>query len=452
MNAPSMRPAIRPPASMSSAALHDLMLDILHEYDVKGLRADMLLRRYVHRHRHRLGGSERAKISRSVFNIIRWRRRLDYVASRILKTRMDGIEPRLRNVYRFVVFLIVHRGESVEYTCSLSDHMLSGLPDLRTEMRKFIGNLAASHEQLPMPNESKNAVQALSIIHSHPEWLVERLVGGFGREAAVRMMEFNNREPAVHVRVNTLKANRDEVQSDLENLGLHVESLPHAPLGLLVHGPVAAFNTPAFLAGAFEMQDEASQVFSEWCAPAPHHRVLDACCGSGGKTLYMSALMKNTGRIVAHDPNRSALAELRKRAARAGAQNIDIHPTQDFDRERDFDLVLIDAPCSGIGTLQRNPDIKWTLTPSDVDNLMAEQQQILHKFSGLVRQGGTLIYSTCTLLPEENEDQIERFLTSHRDFSMVHAASPFLDEKGYFQIRPDLHGMSGFFACKLKRT
>lgn len=436
----------------STSQVFRVIRDILMDFELTAGRADLLLRRHLQKHHKSLGGPERAKISKTIFNVIRWRSRLDYMISRLLKRNAESLEPSSRILYRLAVFNIVFLQRTVDLTCNISDSLCGGSEDLKRSLRTFIKILHANHQSIPFPNPGKNRVHAWSIIHAHPAWLVEKWISVYGEADTERLLMFDNNEPQLHIRVNALKATAADVESALHGEGLECRPLPHTVCGYVVSGPVAAMGTTAFREGAFEVQDVSSQLFVEWCRPAPGSQVLDACAGGGGKSLYMAALMNNTGRIVAHDRNPSALAELKKRAARAGAFNIEIRTTPGTIPGKNFDIVLVDAPCSGLGTLQRNPDIKWNLGPSDISNLVSEQLRILSDFAAWVKPGGRLVYATCTLLPEENENVVQKFLSSFAEFNMIRTTAPFVDDDGFFRILPHRHGMSGFFACSLQRT
>lgn len=435
----------------STSQVFRVIRDVLMEFELTKGRADLLLRRHLQKHHRTLGGPERAKISKTIFNVIRWRSRLDYLISRLLKRDAGSLEPSSRILYRLAVFNIVFLQRTVDLTCNISDSLCTGSDDLKRSLRTFIKTLHVNHQNIPFPNSGKNRVHAWSIIHAHPSWLIERWISIYGEADTERLLMFDNNEPQLHIRVNALKATAAEVVSALHGEGLECRPLPGASYGFVVSGPVAAMSTTAFREGAFEVQDVSSQLFVEWCRPASGCQVLDACAGGGGKSLFMAALMNNTGRIIAHDRNPSALAELKKRAARAGAFNIEIRTTVAAMPGKSFDIVLVDAPCSGLGTLQRNPDIKWNLEPSDVANLESEQLRILSDYAAFVKPGGRLVYATCTLLPEENENVVQKFLSSFTEFNVIRTKAPFVDDDGFFRLVPHQHGMSGFFACSFQR-
>jgi 16S rRNA (cytosine967-C5)-methyltransferase len=245
----------------------------------------------------------------------------------------------------------------------------------------------------------------------------------------------------------------------IEREGFQAVSCKHSEYGLNVTGRGEIFATEGFKSGAFDIQDESSQLFAAWCDPQPNHILIDACAGSGGKSLYFSAAMRNKGKIIASDPNQRSLEKLSRRAARAGSGNIEIVDLRNSELavhwKEKTDKVVIDAPCSGLGTLARNPDIKWRFDPETFSALAAEQLSILSYFSQFVKAGGELVYGTCTLNPDENEHVIRHFLSTDSRFEMrrdyPEKFKAFIDDKGFFYIQPFRHGLSGFFGCKLIR-
>jgi 16S rRNA (cytosine967-C5)-methyltransferase len=296
-----------------------------------------------------------------------------------------------------------------------------------------------------------------------PDWLWERLGGAYGderREALARALLV----PApFDLRVNVLKTTRDEALTALTAEGLSVAPTPYAPHGLRVHGRPLLAKHPWLADGRLEVQDEGSQLIAHLVAPKRNDLVVDFCAGAGGKTLALGALMRSQGRLYAFDVIDKRLANMKPRLARSGLSNV--HPEL-IAHERDTrikrlsakaDRVLVDAPCTGFGTLRRNPDLKWRHTEAALDELAAKQTSILDAAATLVKPGGRLVYATCSLLPEENDTIIGRFLERHADFREGDAAAELararipLDTGTRLKVAPDTHGCDGFFAVVLER-
>ncbi len=296
-----------------------------------------------------------------------------------------------------------------------------------------------------------------------PDWLWARLGAAYGndeRAALARALFF----PApLDLRVNPLKTTRDAARAALAQGGIAAEPTPYSPLGLRVAGRPSLSRHPLLVDGSLEVQDEGSQLIGWLVAPRRNDMVVDFCAGAGGKTLHLGALMRSHGRLYAFDVVDKRLAHLKPRLARSGLSNV--HP-QLIAHERDprvkrlagkIDRVLVDAPCTGFGTLRRNPDLKWRQAESAIGELAAKQTAILAAAAALVKPGGRLVYATCSILPEENEAVVEAFLAAHPQFSAGDAATALahagiaLDTGPTLKLLPHRHGCDGFFAALLER-
>jgi 16S rRNA (cytosine967-C5)-methyltransferase len=232
-----------------------------------------------------------------------------------------------------------------------------------------------------------------------------------------------NQEAAVVLRTNTIKVSREQLERTLRDNGVATRPLTDRADALMLLERQNIIRQQAFKDGLFEVQDAASQDVAAFLQVSPGMRVIDACAGAGGKTLHVAALMKNSGRIVALDVDPLKLQELQKRARRAGVSNLEtraIESSKTVKRlSQSADRLLLDVPCSGLGVLRRNPDAKWKLSPELISEVIARQQHILNDYSGMLKPAGMLLYSTCSILPDENYKQIQHFLASHENFSLV---------------------------------
>jgi 16S rRNA (cytosine967-C5)-methyltransferase len=294
------------------------------------------------------------------------------------------------------------------------------------------------------------------VLGEYPLWLEPELVRGFGDDLPRAMAALIPRAPA-DLRVNTLKAGRDDVITMLQADGIAAAPTPFAPQGVRIADEAPRLSRSAlFESGAFEFQDEAAQIASVLCDAKPDMRVLDLAAGAGGKSLALAAAMENRGEIVACDVRGEALFELEKRAARAGAAIIRTVALEHAAPEGLFDLVLVDAPCSGSGTWRRQPELRWRLTPARLAELTEIQDQLLDRAAGLVRPGGRLIYATCSILRRENQDRAEAFLVRRPGFSPANLREswPEIDEAAPppglsqdFGAAPHLTGTDGFYCA-----
>ena len=298
-----------------------------------------------------------------------------------------------------------------------------------------------------------------------PDWLYERLAVQMPKDELQQLARALNQPAPLDLRVNTLKAERATVLAQLQREGLAAEACPFAPDGIRMTDKTHLAKHPLFLDGSLEVQDEGSQLLGYLLAPKRGEMVVDFCAGAGGKTLLLGALMRSSGRLYAFDVSEKRLAKLKPRLARSGLSNV--HPVA-IAHENDqrvkrlagkCDRVLVDAPCSGLGTLRRNPDLKWRQSPESVLELIAKQTAILASAARLLKKGGRLVYATCSLLPEENAMIVAAFLAAHpvfarRSASAVLAAQGIqLDMRGDdLQLLPHVHGTDGFYAAVLERV
>jgi 16S rRNA (cytosine967-C5)-methyltransferase len=315
----------------------------------------------------------------------------------------------------------------------------------------------------PVTDLPVNPVQRIVAEYSFPEWMVSRFVNEFGIAETEQLCGVLNTPASLSLRVNTLKTGIEDCQEALKVEGIETMRTSLSPTGLKVQRRRNLFQLESFRNGFFEVQDEGSQMLPMFLDPKPTAKVLDACAGAGGKSLQLAALMKNRGEIYASDINAFRLDQLRKRSRRAGAFNIRPLLTEDLlesaqDLRGFFDIVFIDAPCSGLGTLRRNPGMKWSVSEQSVVELAEKQGEILTIHAPFVKAGGMLFYATCSVLKEENEEVVVKFLDQHHDFAFLDAAEysrktgleKFI-ENGYFRLWPHRDGTDGFFCAVLTR-
>ena len=282
---------------------------------------------------------------------------------------------------------------------------------------------------------------------SIPDWLDEMGKKELGEEVWEKEIHALNEQAPVVLRANILKTTRDNLQQELQKEEIETEILPNYPDALQLKERTNVFRTSAFKNGLFEVQDANSQLVANFLEVAPGMRVVDTCAGAGGKTLHLAALMENKGQIIATDIYANKLKELKRRAKRAGAHNID---PRTIDSSKvikklfgNADRVLIDAPCSGLGVLSRNPDAKWKLQPEFIETLKQTQSEILNQYSRIVKSGGKMVYATCSVLPSENQEQVQRFLTSEegKKFELEKERKILSSKSGY----------DGFYIVLLKK-
>jgi 16S rRNA (cytosine967-C5)-methyltransferase len=309
-----------------------------------------------------------------------------------------------------------------------------------------------------------NQPLAPSVAADVPDWLWHRLGESYDDAARASLTRAWQQPAPLDLRANVMKTTRGAALAELSSEGLPVAATPYSPFGVRIQGrPMLARHPWLAEEGRLEVQDEGSQLVGLLVAPRRTDMVVDFCAGAGGKTLLLGAMMRSQGRLYAFDVSAKRLAKLTPRLARSGLSNV--HP-QTIASERDakikrlagkIDRVLVDAPCTGFGTLRRNPDLKWRQTPEDLAELSAKQSSILASAATLVKPGGRLVYATCSVLPEENDAIVDAFLAANPAFAerdvaeLLERADIPLDTGTRLRLRPDVHGCDGFFAAVLER-
>jgi 16S rRNA (cytosine967-C5)-methyltransferase len=422
-------------------------IEILTAIDVENRPADDLAAEYFRRRRY-IGAKDRPQIAGHVYAVLRHRAALDWWMAKY------GIstEPRARVLSS--LFLVEGWRPDAILACCDGDRFRPARPSHIEE--RFIRDLATRtlrHPEMPR-----------AVANDLPDWLEPYLDRVFGGGLEREMAALNGPAPT-DLRVNLLKADREEARRALAAEGVAAKPTPLSPVGLRLRERVPLGKLAAFEHGLIEVQDESSQLAALLADARPGMRVVDFCAGAGGKTLAMAAGMNNRGKLVACEVSQRRLDRAARRLRRAGVTNVE---RRALSGERDkwvkhhkggFDRVFADVPCLGTGTWRRNPDAKWRMRPEDLAELVERQQLILRSAARLVRPGGRLIYATCSLLRDEDEAQAEAFLAAETDFSLlpmvrvweetIGGASP--GGEDYLRLTPARHGTDGFFVAIFER-
>ena len=393
--------------------------------------ADGTLSRYFREH-PRLGGRERGVIAEAIYGLLR---------NKSVYTNFS--ESGSGAPMRRLTLLGLADAVGVD--------SLGGLSEDETSWLTHVMQIDRQH----LPDAMKSNM---------PDWIWQKLVSLHGASEALLLAESLNQPAALDLRVNTIKAERDDVIKALAEAPIVAEPTAYSKTGLRVRKKPSIQNLPLFKDGTIEVQDEGSQVLAQILGAKRGEMVADFCAGAGGKTLALGAIMRNTGRLYAFDVSEKRLAKLKPRLARSGLSNV--HPVV-IAHERDakikrlagkLDRVLVDAPCSGLGTLRRNPDVKWRQTEAGIAELNVKQSAILDSAARLVKAGGRLVYATCSVLVEENEAIAQAFLQTHADFTLVPMSTTLAEQKielemqDYLKMLPHKHATDGFFAAVFQRN
>ena len=382
----------------------------------EGNYADKVIQQLLKRDK-RWGARDRAFVAETTYDIVRWKRLYAEIAE--VKEPFDR-----DNLWRMFAVWATLKGIK--------------LPDWtyfeNTPTRKIKGRF----DELSKTRKFKESI---------PDWMDELGEKELGKDIWTQEIAALNEQADVILRVNTLKTTKEKLQTELFDLDIETDYLPDYPNALKLKERANVFTTDAFTNGFFEVQDASSQLVAEFLNVQPGMRVIDTCAGAGGKTLHIASLMENKGQIIALDIYANKLHELKRRAKRNGVHNIEprtIDSTKVIKKLYDkADRVLIDAPCSGLGVLRRNPDAKWKLQPDFIDKIKVTQQEILQQYSRMVKLGGQLVYATCSILPSENQEQVDKFLVSEagKNFTFVK------DNK----VLAHKSGFDGFYMALLER-
>ena len=412
--------------------------------------ADQVAAEYWRDHRY-IGAKDRRAVSDLVYGVIRHRAALDWWLERVGDAKPEPSRGQA------IAALALIEGWSAERIAASFDgkpyHPRPLGPPERSLVRAVAGHTLDHPSQ---PDWVRYEV---------PEWLLHKLAAAFGPRLARELAALQAEAP-LDLRVNLLKASREQALAALLADRLMAEPTPLSPLGLRLSIRAAIASTRAFREGMIEVQDEGSQLIALLTDVRPGQRVCDFCAGAGGKTLALAAAMANKGQVVALEVRKGRMSRAALRLRRAGVHNVtrrllESHRDPWVKRHREsFDRVLVDAPCTGCGTWRRNPDAKWRIRPEDLIELIALQADILASASRLVKKGGRLVYATCSLLPEENDAQANRFLAAHPEFRMVPVAEVWATAIGgtcpapapTLTLTPASHGTDGFFIAILERS
>ncbi|MDF0554351.1 16S rRNA (cytosine(967)-C(5))-methyltransferase [Kamptonema sp. UHCC 0994] len=304
----------------------------------------------------------------------------------------------------------------------------------------------------------ENPIERLGIIHSFPDWLIQFWLEQIGETETEKLCQWFNQSPTIDLRINPLRTTIDEVENALKSHNIAVNRIPYLPQALRLNGSIGAiYNLPGYNEGWWTIQDSSAQLVTHLLDPQPGETIIDACAAPGGKTTHIAELMQDKGTIIACDKTESRLKKLKQNAERMQLKSIEIHigDSRNFPNFTNIaDRVLLDAPCSGLGTLHRRADARWNHTEKNIEELSILQSQLLANVATFVKPGGKLVYATCTIHPLENENIIESFLTNNHEWQIE---PPTLDlpipktPEGYLKVWPQTQQMDGFFIASLNK-
>ncbi len=438
-----------------------LALKILWRVDQEGAYADILLDRVISQHSRELLNT--GLMTELVYGILRWQARLDFYLAQVSEHELDKMQPEVLLILRMGAYQLLQMDNipppvAVNESVNLGDQTTRGL--INAVLRRLV-----RCEDLKQPEDLPDPIERIAAAKSHPKWLVERWVERWGQDDCLALCTINNQRTRATLRANTTRTGRDGLLRYLKRQKVDALATEFSPWGLRLESYMPLHKIPGYNKGLFTVQDEASQAVVLLLGSKPGERILDACAAPGTKSLAIAQQAEGQARIFAIDKHARRLALLREEAQRLGIGGV--RPIEGDSREplvlptsagpAEFDRVLVDAPCSGLGTLSHHPDKKWSIGLEDITKLAQIQKDILNNVAGYLKPGGVLVYSTCTYPVEENEQVIEQLIESGH-FELEDAAlhlppetAPLVQDK-VLRSLPHKHSTDGFTAFRLKKT
>lgn len=434
-----------------------LAIKILNRIDRTDAYLDKLLE--VEIKNSELSGKDKALLYEIVHGVTRWMGRIDWILTGFYKGQFSKGIPNIKNAMRVALYQILFLDKVPDYAAvNESVNFIKKLQGQKPAdlTNAVLRNIIRNKENIRYPDRAEDLAGYLSAYLSHPSWLVKRWLNQFGEEFTEKLLNANNEKPNLFLRINKLKTDKEELASLLKSVNLKYTEGSYLKGFLKLSSLTNITDWEYFGKGYFSIQDESTGLSCTLLDVKPGQKVLDLCAAPGGKTSLLSEMMENKGELVAIDKFAGRLEILKKNLERLGVENASVVESDAMEYEGGpFDRVLVDAPCSGLGTLTKKPDIKWKRDLGDIRKLKFSQYALLEKGASLLKQGGFLVYSTCTIEKEENFDIVKEFLEKNDNFRLVSAkniiSDSLTDENGCVQTYPHLHKMDGAFAAKITK-
>ncbi len=449
------------------ASAREVALLVLHAVEEEGAYTNIALNRVLEG--QNLNKLDRNLATELAYGSLKKRGKLDWVLAKFLSRPIEKLDSWIRDILRLGIYQLLFLDRiPVSAACNEGVNLakIYGHQGTAGLVNGVLRNIERNIKTLEFPKPEEDLVEYLIVNYSHPRWLIEKWLKELGQEATVALCMANNEIPPLIVRTNLLKLDREQLMATLDAEGMITSPTQYVAEGVVVKEMFALNKLASYRQGLFQVQDESSMLVGRIVNPHPGQTVLDICSAPGGKTTHLAQLMQNQGKIIALDLHPHKLKLVEENCQRLG---VNIVETKTFDARElpaewatAADCVLVDAPCSGLGVLRRRPEIRWRKDCAQLAELATLQKELLTKAAACVKPGGTLVYSTCTITPEENQFVMEYFNANHPEFKQVDL-TPYLPEalrlegidnqasQGYLQLMPHLHGTDGFFIARWER-
>lgn len=438
----------------------DVALRVLYQFDTAGVYVrdalDAALRRSG------LDARDRALTTELVNGVLRWRGRIDWVLQRAVRRDLATLTPWIRNILRlgaYQVLMLDHIPAAAATHEAVELAKRYGHPGTARLTNAALREVIRQQPTLRYPAADDDPILHLMVVYSYPRWIVERWLGRYGVEGTIALCQAGNMPPPVVVRANRLRTDPETLRSSLREAGLHVEAGRYLDEFLVVRETGDLTTVEAYRRGWFQVQDESAGLAVRLLDPQAGETIIDLCCAPGGKTTYIADRMRNQGLIVGVDVKPGRLRRVVEHCGRLGVTIV--RPVAADGRcvtlNARADRVLVDTPCSGLGTIARRSELRWRRTPEDIAALRTTQLALLDQAGRLVKPGGVVVYSTCSIEPEENEDVVAAFCAAHPDFQVerppasLSLPAGLVDARGVIRTLPSVHGIDGSFAVRLRK-
>lgn len=441
----------------------EIALKIIYDINEKGAYSNIAINKNVEG--QELKELDKAFITELVYGTVKWKLSIDWIIQQFSNIKLKKISPWILNILRLGVYQLLYTdrippsaacNESVGLAKKYGHYASGGF------VNAVLRNINRNRESIKYPDKNNEPVQYLSVKYSHPEWLVKLWLDRFGYEFTESLLNRNNQVPEFTLRVNTLKTTKERLLEYFREIGIETESGRYMQEAVTVRNPSSIAKLDAFKNGWFQVQDESSMLVAKILDPKPGELVMDVCSAPGGKSTHIAQLMEDKGEVISRDIHEHKIKLIKDSVNRLGIKSIktEVYDATELDENHieKADRVLVDAPCTGLGIIRRKPDIKWGRNLEDKQEITALQAQILKQSSQYVKPGGILVYSTCTIEPEENEEMVRRFIAENRDFELVGfeklVPATLIKtsvKEGFIQLYPNIDHIDGFFIAKLRK-